>query len=195
VTKASDNDYPSLLLTEQGSAPSSPAASHQRLYIRTSDHSLVTVNSSGTVTPVSSGGTSPLLAVHQSTAGDASTSSTSFVDADATNLAVTFTAPASGNVIVTCSAVMSPDSGGANNGALAAWGLRESTSNITPANMYAARSVIVSAIANYLFISMRFYLTGVSAGSHTYKWSHKVSAGTTVIVAGAASPALMEVWG
>lgn len=55
MTKASDNDYPSILLTEQGSAPTSPAASHQRLYIRTSDHTLVTVNSSGTVTPVSSG--------------------------------------------------------------------------------------------------------------------------------------------
>lgn len=52
MTKASDNDFPSMLLTEQGSAPTSPAASHQRLYIRTSDHTLVTVNSSGTVTPV-----------------------------------------------------------------------------------------------------------------------------------------------
>ena len=59
MTKASDNDFPSVLLTEQGSAPSSPAASHQRLYIRTSDHTLVTVNSSGTVTPVSSGGGTP----------------------------------------------------------------------------------------------------------------------------------------
>lgn len=57
MTKASDNDFPSVLLTEQGSAPTSPAASHQRLYIRTSDHTLVTVNSSGTVTPVASSGT------------------------------------------------------------------------------------------------------------------------------------------
>lgn len=55
MTKASDNDYPSVLLTEQGSAPTTPAASHQRLYFRTSDHTLVSVNSSGTVTPVDSG--------------------------------------------------------------------------------------------------------------------------------------------
>lgn len=56
MTKASDNDFPSILLTEQGSAPTSPAASHQRLYIRTSDHTLVTVNSSGTVSSVGGGG-------------------------------------------------------------------------------------------------------------------------------------------
>jgi hypothetical protein len=56
VTKASNNDFPSLLLTEQGSAPTTPAASHQRLYIRTSDHALVTVNSSGTVAAVGGGG-------------------------------------------------------------------------------------------------------------------------------------------
>lgn len=56
MTKASDNDYPSILVTEQGSAPASPAASHQRMYIRTSDHTLVTVNSSGTVTPVAGSG-------------------------------------------------------------------------------------------------------------------------------------------
>jgi hypothetical protein len=56
MTKASDNDYPSILLTEQGSAPSSPAASHQRLYVRTSDHVLVLVNSSGTVSAVGAAG-------------------------------------------------------------------------------------------------------------------------------------------
>lgn len=55
MTKASDNDFPSILVTEQGSAPTTPAASHQRLYIRTSDHTLVTVNSSGTVAPVGAG--------------------------------------------------------------------------------------------------------------------------------------------
>lgn len=57
MTTASNNDYPSILLTEQGSAPTSPAASHQRMYIRTSDHTLVTVNSSGIVTPVSTAAT------------------------------------------------------------------------------------------------------------------------------------------
>ncbi len=54
MTKFSDNDSPSLLFTEQGSTPTTPAASHQRLFIRTSDHVLCYVNSSGTVTPVGS---------------------------------------------------------------------------------------------------------------------------------------------
>jgi hypothetical protein len=52
MTKFSDNDSPSLLFTEQGSTPTTPAASHQRLFIRTSDHTLCYVNSSGTVTQV-----------------------------------------------------------------------------------------------------------------------------------------------
>lgn len=45
---------------EQGSTPASPAAGNQKLFIRTSDHLLCYVNSSGVVTPVSSGGTNPL---------------------------------------------------------------------------------------------------------------------------------------
>src|SRR5947207_9985140 len=49
MVKASDNDYPSALFTE-GTTPASPAASHQRLFVRSSDHALATVNSSGAVT-------------------------------------------------------------------------------------------------------------------------------------------------
>ncbi len=64
MTKGSDNDFPSILVTEQGSAPTSPAASHQRLYIRTSDHTLVTVNSSGTVTQVGTGGAAGTVTAH-----------------------------------------------------------------------------------------------------------------------------------
>lgn len=72
MTKASDNDFPSLLVTEQGSAPASPAASHQRLYIRTSDHTLVTVNSSGTVASVGGGGTAGALVFLQAQTASAS---------------------------------------------------------------------------------------------------------------------------
>lgn len=51
MTKASDNEFPSLLVKE-GSAPSSPAAGDQRVYIDSSDHKLKRKNSSGTVTVV-----------------------------------------------------------------------------------------------------------------------------------------------
>ncbi len=59
MTKASDNDFPSVLFTE-GTTPSSPAASHQRLFVRSSDHVLCTVNSSGTVVAVGSGLSDPM---------------------------------------------------------------------------------------------------------------------------------------
>ncbi len=62
MTKASDNDFPSVLLTEQSSAPANPASGKQRAYIRTSDHALVTVNSSGTVTPVGSAASGSITA-------------------------------------------------------------------------------------------------------------------------------------
>jgi hypothetical protein len=62
MTKFSDNDSPSLLFTEQGSTPTTPAASHQRLFIRTSDHVLCYVNSSGTVTPVGSAASGSITA-------------------------------------------------------------------------------------------------------------------------------------
>ena len=51
MTKASDNEFPSLLVKE-GSAPSSPAAGDQRLYIDTADHKLKRKNSGGSVTTI-----------------------------------------------------------------------------------------------------------------------------------------------
>ena len=54
MTKASDNEYPSLLIKE-GAAPSSPAAGDQRLFIDSADHLLKRKNSGGTVTAVGGG--------------------------------------------------------------------------------------------------------------------------------------------
>ena len=53
--KASDNAFPSILITE-GTEPSAPAAGKQRLYIDSTTHVLMLTNSSGTETAV--GGTS-----------------------------------------------------------------------------------------------------------------------------------------
>ncbi len=52
MTVGSNNPFPSVLLVEQGSAPANPASGQQRAYIKTSDHLLYVVNSSGTVTAV-----------------------------------------------------------------------------------------------------------------------------------------------
>ena len=54
MPKGSDNPFPSILFVE-GTTPSTPSSGDQRLFVRSSDHVLCYVNSSGTVTPVSSG--------------------------------------------------------------------------------------------------------------------------------------------
>lgn len=58
-------DITKLILVEQGSTPATPAAGKDVLFIRTSDHLLCTVNSSGTVTPWGGALTNPMT-----TAGD-----------------------------------------------------------------------------------------------------------------------------
>jgi hypothetical protein len=60
VTKASDNEFPSLLIKE-GTAPSSPAAGDQRVYIDSTSHRLSRKNSSGTVTDLESPLGTPLI--------------------------------------------------------------------------------------------------------------------------------------
>ncbi len=61
IERASDNPFPSILNVE-GTTPATPAAGQQRLFIRSSDHVLCYVNSSGTVTAVgaASGLTDPM---------------------------------------------------------------------------------------------------------------------------------------
>src|SRR5881392_3327219 len=61
MVKASDNEFPSFLVKE-GTAPASPAAGDQRLFIDSADHVLKRKNSSGTVTSVESSGGAPSTA-------------------------------------------------------------------------------------------------------------------------------------
>jgi len=138
-------------------------------------------------------GASILLAYKAHTAGDETTGGTSLADVDATNAAVTFTAPASSNVLVRLSA-----SAGSSVTASAymSWGLREGSSDIAGAvgESIADRTPATAAQAPYRALSMVFVLVGISAGSHTYKWSHACSSGTGNMKANANSPAVMEVW-
>lgn len=66
MTKASDNAFPSLLITE-GTEPSAPAAGKQRLYIDSTSHLLKATNSSGTERNIEGGSTYSYL-VHRLTA-------------------------------------------------------------------------------------------------------------------------------
>ena len=120
------------------------------------------------------------------------TTSTSLVDLNASNNVVTFTAPASGNVLVVLEALVQPDNGNVS-GKVAYWGLRESTTNI--AGPYEAAVQHVTGSAYYTRASLSIYLTGISAGSHTYKWAHRASSSAqTICVGGSQDPRVMTVY-
>lgn len=74
MTKASDNAFPSILITE-GTEPSAPAAGKQRLYIDSTSHKLKRTDSSGVDVTIESGS---MTVVHKT--GDEAKSSMSFAD-------------------------------------------------------------------------------------------------------------------
>ena len=101
-------------------------------------------------------------------------------DVDATNLAVTFTAPASGKVLVRLSCL--EDGSGVDY-----WQVRE------------GGSVLASAwVSNGATVARRrdasFQLTGLSAGSHTYKFGLQTSNGGHLYAGPTFGEAIMEVW-
>ena len=112
-------------------------------------------------------------------------STTSPADVDATNMVITFTAPASGKVLVRLTAYNYPPGSGYH-----IWyGLREGTTNI--GQVIACEGTTTSDT----IASCPIYLTGLSAGSHTYKWAAWVDSGSANLYYGAnAGGATMEVW-
>lgn len=111
MAKASDNNFPSVLLVE-GSAPASPAASHQRLFIDSADHKLKRVDSAGAVTTVEGGGagSGAVLSAHViKTAGNYTINNTSWTTLDAT-LDLTLAAAVGDIIEVGLSAYVLPNS-------------------------------------------------------------------------------------
>jgi hypothetical protein len=143
----------------------------------------------------SGGAASGLLAVNQyapATTTIFSTTSATRADVDATNMVVTFTAPASGNVLVRLSTWA--DIGTAN---VLYFSLRESTSNLGYPVM------VLRGATQQVYAAAAIYLTGVSAGSHTYKWAFATdgtgTAGRIIVGQSAGTgtqfgPGVMEVW-
>lgn len=94
MTKASDNEYPSVLFEEQAGAPTTPASGFWRIF--TKSDGLYIVDDAGTVTgPFGTGGGGSAVANGARTVltgGDYSgLSSTTFADLDATNAKLTLT--------------------------------------------------------------------------------------------------------
>jgi hypothetical protein len=114
------------------------------------------------------------------------TTSSTMADCDATNLAITFTVPASGRVLVTLDGWVAA-SGSAT---MYNWGLRESTTTVGDL------SVIYSQVDGQRRMRVPFLVTGLTPdASLTYKWAHRLSLGSTSsgISIITAQPAIMMV--
>lgn len=111
---------------------------------------------------------------------------TAGADADATNLAVSFTAPASGHVYVVLNGVAFVGSAGIH----LSWNLREDSSDVFP---YCR---IFEGGTSPLRQTLRKHVTGISAGAHTYKLGLKpsTSAGASVRMGGDVGPFSMLVF-
>ncbi len=115
------------------------------------------------------------------------TVSNTLVDVDAANLAITFTTPVSGRVLVVLGA-LGDTTAVLTDGQF--WGLRESTSIV-------ADNFIMGNAAAASRGTARILITGLTPGSlHTYKWGiRRAAAGTVHLYCGGANgPAIMEVW-
>lgn len=116
------------------------------------------------------GGAGGVLAYKAYSAGTSATNSTTtLTDVDATNLAVTFTAPTSGKVLIRLTAVC----GGSGTQGIY-WGLRDGTTTI-------ANNLLRTTVANDIS-SLAIPITGLTPGNvYTYKWAHRVGGVSTSI--------------
>lgn len=173
---------------DDGSDFGTPDADYRFLFLG-EDGDLHLKDAADVVTDVGGGGgTSELLASLSYAPGADGTihshNTNTLTDVDATNLAITFTAPASGIVLVRLSAVIE-----VVTSSLKRWGLRESTTTLA--------ETIITANVNMSDCRMTavFKLTGLSAGSHTYKWAHRSASGSIIMIGGPTyGAAVMEVW-
>lgn len=171
-------------------APSTPSAGQAVIYVK-SDGKIYLKDDAGTETDLTaSGGSSSLLAVKAYRAGSdaalASTSNTTSTDVDATNAAVTFTAPASGNVLIRFTGMVSVT----GTSQVGYWTVRETTT------VLATSLVDQTSTALAASRTVAFYLTGVTAGSHTYKWGQHTTASDTIslFTGPTFGQLVMEVW-
>lgn len=114
------------------------------------------------------------------------TTDTTVADLDATNLAIAFTAPDSGNVIVRLSAMV--EAAAANR---CFWALREGSSTIATQFVWRAANS-----TPYARITAEIPITGLTPGSsHTYKWAAKSNTTDDVFTIGGTDngPFIMEV--
>jgi len=188
MTVASDNEFPSLLVKE-GTAPASPAAGDQRLFIDSADHALKVKNSGGTVT--AAGATPPVApgrVVYVKASTNYTTTSDSFADVDTTNLAITAVFTASAHARITVSATVSSS---VSDGAIGFDIDIDGTKDVggtygMPFNFHTVGATPLS----FSYISA----SALAAGSHVFKISwRKIGAITATIMASSVYPVIFTV--
>lgn len=128
-----------------------------------------------------------ILATHAYAAGSDTVLHTqgtaTLTDVDATNAAITFTAPSSGNVLVRVSALEARSGSGSTH-----WGIREGSSTI-------AEAFVLDGSATGIRNRAEFIVSGIAAGSHTYKFAHRSSSNNDVVYSGPANgQVILEVY-
>jgi hypothetical protein len=134
------------------------------------------------------------------------TTSGTFADVDATNLAVTFDAPESGEVFVVLRGVsqLTAEASSQYGHLQHDWALRESTTTLSATELIAAIGAGKNGGASDRltgggFVSAVTPILSGLTGTKTYKWAHRFqqsdSAGSAALVTGPSiGAAIMEVW-
>lgn len=182
---------PGMFLTGTHAArPAASAVGGGTLY-SCSDHSLIYQSDGSawsTWATVGGGGDGSLIGITRyqpGTDGTIRTLTTADALMDGTNLTVTFTAPASGNVLVRFNGTVNMDAT-----AEQFWTLWEGGALI------GTHRAKMGAPSEFGMRSATFYLTGVTAGPHTYQWAGYRVAGAVALLSGGPTygAAVMEVW-
>lgn len=108
-----------------------------------------------------------IVSYNPTTATSTSTTSTTLADIDATNLVLTVTVKHTGKLVFILNAVSA-----ASNIGNQFWGIRESTTDIVEKKITGS-GVTSTGVRTTHFL----YVTGISLGSHTYKWAQRTTSG------------------
>lgn len=182
----SNNAFPSVLLDEQGSAPTTPASGFWRVYAKSDG--LYIVDDAGTETgPLSTGGgASPNLNVYNRNSTNYTTTSTSFTDVDATNMALALTHAGATRARVMLVGVLNSST-------------RANTSLdllIDGTSVSGGEGILIvrpdSADSDNLNASFTWITEAQTAASHTYKLQWKTASGTATLFAGEAGGTILQ---
>jgi hypothetical protein len=167
---ASDNPFPSLLITE-GTEPSAPASGKQRVYIDSTSHHLSRTNSSGNevdLEPVTAS-SSAQVTTSQTTA------SATYTDLGTTGPAATVIVPASGKVLIIIGAELANSATGISIMGVAISG---ATTTAAPAQNLFLYIGGAGGTSNGGSWSRSTVLTSLTPGSTTFTAKYKSTAGT-----------------